>query len=81
MVEFFLSLSVRIGSPFIISNISMLLLSDRNHGRLVMVQKNHGMLAMIHGTWQPFHDHGMIMESFPIVIMFHDKHSMACNGP
>ena len=44
---------------------SMLLLSDRSHGRLVMLQKNHGM----------------IMESFPMVIMFHDKHSMACNGP
>ena len=43
----------------------MLLLSDRSHGRLVMLQKNHGM----------------IMESFPMVIMFHDKHSMACNGP
>ena len=42
-----------------------------------MVQKNHGRLAMIHGTWQPFQDHGMIMESFPWLIMFHDKHSMA----
>ena len=35
----------------------------------LLVQKNHDSLSMIHGTWQHFIDHGMIMESFPWLLM------------
>ena len=71
-------------SPFFCFALFILLLQclpcDQSYDKLASVQNNHDIFFIIHGPWQLFRWHGMITESVPWLIMFHEKHFMACHG-